>query len=107
MAPDDWEAEYKALEAAADRALAPGWGVRRYRGHNTHDGVAYAFTLTLDGKPVAEVEDEGRGGAPMLWWHEVRGAAGAAWEAAAEAVPGGGWMGQEMLVDALLRRNGK
>ena len=44
------------------------WSAASYKGHDTSDGVAYVASLRRNGKKVANVEHDGRGGVPMLYW---------------------------------------
>lgn len=39
-----------------------GYTVASFRGHETHDGVAYVATLRLNRKIIGRIENEGRGG---------------------------------------------
>jgi hypothetical protein len=102
---DDFVADYDARMAAAVAALDSRWAIRGFKGHETMNGYAYVFTL-LDGrKPVAHVEEQGNGGAPMLYWEDRRGASALAFEAEGQRLFPGYW--QDMMVDAILRKAGK
>lgn len=39
-----------------------GYTVTSYKGHNTHDGIAYTATLRLNGKIIGNIENKGHGG---------------------------------------------
>lgn len=44
------------------------WSIASYKGHQTSDGVAYVASLRRNGKKVANVEHDGRGGTVMVFW---------------------------------------
>ena len=109
---EEYEAQYNATRAAALDALTPRWGVKGHRGHNTHDGVAYRFDLTFGrlagcGRVVATVEDEGRGGSPLIYWTDGRDSAfERAFMDEAHALFGDGWV-IDSMVDIILTSHGK
>ncbi|WP_072814672.1 hypothetical protein [Rhodococcus zopfii] len=44
------------------------WSIASYKGHQTSDGFAYVASLRRNGKKVANVEQDGRGGTVMVFW---------------------------------------
>ena len=58
-----------------------GFAIKGYREHGGEETVAFTATLTLDGKPVASVRNDGRGGC-NLFTFQVREAV-PQWEALA------------------------
>ncbi|WP_326603422.1 hypothetical protein RBB84_18795 [Rhodococcus sp. D-6] len=44
------------------------WSIASYKGHPTSDGFAYVASLRRNGKKVASVEHDGRGGTVMVFW---------------------------------------
>ena len=105
---EEFRQRYAAEMADAIKALDPRWGVRKYKAHGTSNGVAYVFTLTDEGSPVAWVEDEGRGGGPRIDWVRPRADAAVqqAFDAEAKRLFSVGVPGEDM-VEAILQRAGK
>ncbi len=48
------------------------WAAASIKKLNTHDGVAYTYTLTHNGQAVASVENGGTGGPTDIRWHGLR-----------------------------------
>ena len=105
---EDFVKRYNAERAAAALAIDPAWGMRAFKGHNTRDGYAYVFRLTLYGKVVAWVEDEGRGGSVFVGFNDGRNSPTALrWNAEAERLFPNDGGAEERLVDAILTKAGK
>jgi hypothetical protein len=104
-----WEREYEAIIAKAKAGIAERdrWGITGYKAHQTHDGVAFAARITDAGKVVGWIEDEGRGGGPIIYWDDVRSASAKAWDQMVEDLFPGDGMGGEHLIEALLQQEGK
>jgi len=102
MTLTEHERDYEAQMAAAAASLSDEWGVRDYRAHRTRDGVAFVFTLTRSGRPVAWVEDSGRGGGPFVQFQDRRSPEALLWEAEADRLFPGDPLGAEAIVEAVL-----
>lgn len=91
------------------------WSITGYKGHGTHDGVAWVAKLRLNGKVVAYLEDSGRGGGTDIgFWKKVGTTVTqdreslALWDAAIKAaLPDEKLEPWEMVIEALLQRAGK
>lgn len=51
--------------------LAAGFSLKGLKKWSTHDGGGYQFTLTVNGKPVALITNEGRGGPLRFDWEGI------------------------------------
>lgn len=105
----EWDAlmaDYLAEMRAAGERIPARWGAKGYKELETSDGVAYTFTLTDNGTPVASVENSGRGGADLIHWQGgFRSEAAEAFVADGKAVFGEGDR-QDSMVSAILLRAG-
>jgi hypothetical protein len=104
----DWDATIARLKVE----LPATWTVTGYKGHATHDGVAWTASLRWSGKRVAVFEDAGRGGAVDVFFidpdHAIRERNHKAWDkVVAEALPGEKFEPEAMVIEALLQRAGK
>jgi hypothetical protein len=104
----DWDATIARLR----EELPAEWSVTGYKGHQTHDGVAWTASLRLNGKRVATFEDAGRGGSVYTFFlapdHVTRNRERDRWEkAVADALPDEKFEPDQMVIEALLLRAGK
>lgn len=101
-----WEREWNESIARIRADFPSGWSITGYKGHNTHDGVAWVATLRLDGKSVAFLEDSGVGGGV---WSQFRDRADRELfdKAVADVLPDEKTEPEQMVFEALLQRSGK
>jgi len=106
--PADPMAEYSAAITEAARRLHPSWGVRAYRDFETRNGIAFRCELTANGRVVAEVDQQGNGGATEIIWSATARADGTAerFNAEAAAIFPGEFEADSTALEALLSRAG-
>ncbi len=102
---DTFLAEYTRRVDEAAKAIGAEWALTGYRGHNTRDGVAWVARLRQNGKSVARVQQDGRGGDTFVdfvgGWRSPKATE---WASAVSEHAGGS---EDVALEALLRRAGR
>ena len=101
-------ADYTARLKEAGRLAHTSWSIKDYQAHETRNGVAFVCTLHVAGVKVADVQQDGNGGATSLYWTQAAREDGTKerFEAEAETLLPGDIEADATLVEALLTRQG-